>query len=338
MAKRSMGARVAEALAIGIGAGMEGYGKGTMAMLLEQRKAALEEVRDRRAAQESAIARDWQSGESEKSREFQREQDAASMAWEREKFGLTQAAEDARLSRSLGMQERLAKVRGSGEASAAKDDRTADQKNIAYVAGLMERAEAGDKAAQRELEVYREVKGLNAATTSAEATDPAQYAKNVNAGVEEYMLANPGADRANARAAVMREFADMGYHPPKGVKIPDAPAETAPTEEGAAKEGWGGKWLSGLGGPGLLYAAPSGAAAGNTEAKAGPTPPPESVSPSQAAQAPPKVLGGTGRTRDNPIEVTSVEELEAVMPTLEPGQWIRYKNKLYQKKSAESAR
>lgn len=337
MAKRSMGARVALAVGEFVGAGMRGYGEGTMAVLLEQRKAALEEIRDRRAAQESAIARDWQSGESEKSREFQREQDAASMAWEREKFGLSQAAEDARLSRSLGMQERLAKLRGAGGAN-ERDDRTADQKNIAYVADLMERAEAGDKAAQRELAVYREVNGLNQATTSAEMTDPAKYAKDVRDAVAERALLNPGESPAEARAAVMRDFADMGYHPPKGVKIPDAPAETAPTKEGAAKGGWGGKWLSGLGGPGLLYAAPSGAAAGNTEAKAGPTPPPESVAPSQAAQAPPKVLGGTGRTRDKPMEVTSVEELEAVMPTLEPGQWIRYKNKLYQKKSAESAR
>lgn len=277
MAKKSGFARAAEALAIGIGAGMEGYGKGTMASLVEQRRAALEEIRDRRAAQQALEEREWRTQESEKTREFQRETAAESMAWEKEKFGMEQAADEARTNRTLAAQERLAKLRGGG-GGVGRDSRTASEKDAATYARLEAAAESGDASAVREFEAFKRVKGLKDEESSGPST------RDI--------------------ATMMDALDPYGV---KAMKDPEALRQQA------------------------IDALNSQKTAGSTEAVPGPTPPPGSVAPSQAEQAPPKEIGGDG-TREKPLEATSLEELEALYESSTTGTWVRYKNKLYQKK------
>lgn len=95
--------------------------------------AALEEIRDRRAAQQALEEREWRTQESEKTREFQREL-AESMAWGKREIRHEQAAADARTNRTLAAQERLAKLRGAG--GEAKEPPAEIQK-IKYLVGII---------------------------------------------------------------------------------------------------------------------------------------------------------------------------------------------------------
>lgn len=325
MAKKSGFARAAEALAIGIGAGMEGYGKGTMASLVEQRRAALEEIRDRRAAQQALEEREWRTQESEKTREFQRETAAESMAWEKEKFGMEQAADEARTNRTLAAQERLAKLRGGG-GGVGRDSRTASEKDADTYARLIDAVEKGEPGAEAKLRFFEKTKRLEDRPDSsrddrtASEKDAATYAR-LEAAAE------------SGDASAVREF--EAFKRVKGLK--DEESSGPSTRDIAtmmdALDPYGVKAMKD---PEALRqqaidALNSQKTAGSTEAVPGPTPPPGSVAPSQAEQAPPKEIGGDG-TREKPLEATSLEELEALYESSTTGTWVRYKNKLYQKK------
>ena len=323
MAKKSGLARFAEAAALLTGGGLEGYAKGTMASLVEQRRAALEEVRDRRAAQEALEEREWRTQESEKTREFQRETAAESMAWEKEKFGMEQAADEARTNRTLAAQERLAKLRGTG---GSRDSRTASEKDADTYARLIDAVEKGEPGAEAKLKFFERKNRLEDKPDSSRddmttsQKDAATYAR-LEAAAE------------TGDVAAVREF--EAFKRVKGIKDEESSGPSA-RDIATMMDALDPYGVKAMKDPEALRkqaidALNSQKTAGSAEAVPGPTPPPESVAPSQAEQAPPKEIGGEG-TREKPLEATSIEELEALYESATTGSWVRYKNKLYQKK------
>lgn len=326
MAKKSGFARAAEALAIGIGAGMEGYGKGTMASLVEQRRAALEEIRDRRAAQQALEEREWRTQESEKTREFQRETAAESMAWEKEKFGMEQAADEARTNRTLAAQERLAKLRGAGGGK----EPPAEIQKIKYLAGIIASQEGSKEVTPAH---ERQAFDLLNAKEGRDTTTP--FEREAEAVERTRALAEGRQPTPKGLARAMEELRNIGEFEPKTATssmtalqynrafldtlemiVPTGKTPTAKDRAEARR---------------ILAEQNMHPPGGSTEAVPGPTPPPESVAPSQAEQAPPKEIGGDG-TREKPFEATSLEELDELLNSNDPGVWIRYKNKKYQVK------
>lgn len=326
MAKKSVFSRVANAFSIGIGGVLEGYGRGTMELLSAQRRAALEEIRDRRAAQQALEEREWRTQESEKTREFQRETATESMAWEKEKFGMEQAADEARTNRTLAAQERLAKLRGDGGGK----EPPAEIQKIKYLAGILAKEQGSEEVTSaHERQAFDLLNAKEGRDTTTSFEREAEAIERTRALAEGREPTPKGVARA------MEELKNIGEFEPKTATSSMnalqynrafldtlemiVPLGKTPTAEDRAEARR------------ILAEQDIHPPGGSTEAVPGPTPPPESVAPSQAEQAPQKEIGGEG-TREKPLEATSLEELEALLNSNDPGVWIRYKNKKYQVK------
>lgn len=130
--------RVAKALAIGIGAGMEGYGKGTLQVALNARDEYQQRLKAERDAALSAEERGWKSEETEKER-----------AHDFELLEKKQELEMAGQERSLQNQITLAKMRGSGGGGGGGGSKAASRES-AYLKRARELEELQAKVEGRE--------------------------------------------------------------------------------------------------------------------------------------------------------------------------------------------
>jgi hypothetical protein len=319
-------ARVANALAIGIGAGMEGYGKGTLASLMQQREAALAEIRERRADARAQQQMEFSAGESEKTREFSREQSQESMAWEKEKFGMQQAAEEQKFGRSLAAQKQLAAMRGSGGSEKALP---ADIQKVEYLAKLLAEEEGAEsvtaahrKTAFERLNQERATGGSSAQSTATmkQAEELARLRKEVAAGNTDLQPQL----RALEETMGVGEFARQSASGTKGVtplqywtalqrqlelKVPPGMEPTPAQVDQAKRE---------LAAGGIFD--PSAPEQG--------VPAPQSAAPKDAATQ--SHIAGAG-TEDDPYVATSEEELERLYNSLDAGSFVRYGNRLLEK-------
>lgn len=88
---------VAEALGILGGAAAQGYAQGAISDIMAKRQAYHEHLKAAREQQATMEDRAFRSEEAEKGRGFQREMSVEEREWDREKFGLEQAASERRM-------------------------------------------------------------------------------------------------------------------------------------------------------------------------------------------------------------------------------------------------
>jgi hypothetical protein len=312
-------ARVANALAIGIGAGMEGYGKGTLASLMQQREDALAEVRERRADARAQQQMDFSAGESEKDREFRRESAQESMAWEKEKFGMQQAAEEQKFGRSLAAQKQLAAMKGTAE----QQDPAAIQELKFYID--VSRKKNGREVANYEDELWaiEQVKGRGGTGSAADGRTSTMKEAQELARLEELSASGDPAAQRELRAYHQRlglgEFAKKSQ---EGLSLPqwldtrnkllEAKVGFRPaTDEDIA---WADAEMERMGSP-----RPGGASS-----------PTEKMPAPPAAVSTQSHLAGAG-TEDDPYVATTADELESLYNRLPPGTFVRYRNQLLEK-------
>jgi hypothetical protein len=324
---------IANALAIGIGAGMEGYGKGTIAALQQQREEALAEVRERRADQRSMEDRQWRTEESEKDRDFRREASQESMAWDREKFGMQEESADRRAARSEAAAIKLAQMRGGAE----RQDPAAIQE-LKYYADIARKKRGGDEITHEdELWAIEQVRGPRGGgerddrtATMKEAQELARLAAKAESGDESAQRelqayhqrlglgefakqAKGGLDIASPEYAIQHSKlvqGEIAARDPMGVKnaqemIPEIIADLE---------------SRGIPRPGSAGASPSAAAAPEAQTR---TASPNAPSPRQH-------LAGAG-TENDPYVANTEEELERLYNRLPPGTFVRYGNQLLEK-------
>lgn len=340
--------KVAQALAIGVGAGMEGWGKGTMQSIMEQRKAALEEIKDKRAAQEGLNERTWRSEEAEKGRVEDRARDERSMAWDKEKFGLQEASEERRSNRSLSAQMTLAKMKGSG--SGKEKTLPADLQKVEYLAGLL----AEEEGSKTITSAHRATafKQLNAdKPTSSSDTRPTSV-KEAEALADMRAQAE---GRERTPADVRNAFEEMKLRPEKAAEsVTPIQYSSALRDEMESLDPYGQKSASGqteelrrqamenLAAAGI--ARPGGAAAetvptermttGTSGSWESPTvttaPEPGQKTPPSAVEAEQKPLSGAG-TEQKPFTAATPEDIMWFKEKAPSGAWVLYEGKLYTK-------
>lgn len=172
--------KVAQALAIGIGAGMEGYGKGALQVAMNAREEYQQRLKQQWAKEESVEERGYRSEEAEKERQHD--------------FDLLEKREEydtAQQERTLQNQQTLARMRGSGKGGGG-GSRGPSGKESAYLKRARELEEYRAKSEGREPSeagVLAELEKLNAGRSSSAAGGAKESAYMRRAREEEELAA-----------------------------------------------------------------------------------------------------------------------------------------------------